>query len=160
MKRISIFTLVLVSTTFAFSMSKKPTKAAQTPVTPKVSGKSLGYFHTVLWSEDNGNGDLKVIAKVVARKEMNDADFQWKVPGNVQVLSGDSSGDAVFAAGEEKVFSIVVSKDNLNEKDQFFFFVYEMKSGERHGTSQSFIYSTQDVSKSQQKLKKLPKYYE
>lgn len=155
-----VIVLIAFSTSLGFAMSKKP---AETPKSsPKVSGKSLGYFHTKMWTEDNGNGDLTLFARVVSRKEMNNSDFKWKLPEGARLISGEQEGQFSFSQGQDKIFSVVVDKASIKDKDQFFFFVYEMKNGEKHGASQNLIYSASDVSKGQLKgnTKKTPKYYE
>ncbi len=159
-----VFTTILILSlsTLVFSMSEKP--KAQTPPAKatKVSGKSLGYFQTSLNKVENGNGDITFVARVLARNAMEDSVFEWKTPEGVSVISGDTNGNTSFNPGEEKTFSIVVDGAEVSENDQFFFFVYKMKNGEKHGVSQTFVYSKDQVSKSQlkKKSKKTPKYYE
>ncbi len=163
MKQQILTTLVILAFSgLSFSMSQKPKAQNPPSKAAKVSGKSLGYFQTSLSKVENGNGDITLVARVLARNSMADSVFEWKTPKGASVISGDTSGQTGFDSGEEKIFSIVIDGETVSDKDQFFFFVYQMKNGEKHGASQTLIYSKDDVSKSQQKnnSKKTPKYYE
>ncbi len=165
MKKLTLFVFItLGAVCFAFSMSEKPKKNQNKVHTQKskLSGKSLGYFAASITSDESRDGQVEITATVVARKNMSSAEFQWKTPKSAKIISGEDSGQVSLARGDQKVFSIIVDKDTVVEGDQLFFFVFEMKNGERHGFSQSFVYSPNNTSKSQIKSKtqKTPKYFE
>lgn len=163
------FSILLLTSLFVFSanaMSKKPPEKNKETVEkqyqPKVSGKSLGYHQMGINGQTDSDGNLTLTATVISRLHMADSTFQWKIPKHLKVIAGDLTGDIDMTKGMETTFEITLSKKELLENDQIFFFAYKNKSGERHGGSTSYVYKTQDLTKSGLKkaVQKKIKYYE
>lgn len=136
----------------AFAMSGKPQQSRK-PVINKTRSKSVGYYFLTMQSEDHHDGDITIKAHIVAQKAMPAAQFKWQLPKNAVLKSGDLNGSTSLNVGDEKHFEVVISKQELNEKDQFFFFIFQEINGEKHGGSGSLVFHS-EAQETEPKLQK------
>ena len=98
MKSLIVITLFVFSYGSLLAMSQKPATVTSKKIKAshdhkmKATGKSLGYFQILVEKHDNGNGDVKFVAQILPRNDM-EGEFKWKLPETVKVLSGEISGD-------------------------------------------------------------------
>lgn len=129
----------------------------------KAFGKSTGYFRIEIKTNSKIDGQIEFIAEVTALKNMGSVDYEWKLPDSLVPLDGPLKNQLDFIGKGSHQVSIQLRTQDLKDNDQIFFFVYQMKNGERHGASKSFVFSESpkvEASSQKQKFNKTPKYFE
>ncbi len=163
MKYRNILLTITLLSVFTIAMSSREQESRPAPEPVKVSGKSLGYFQVGISMTESGSDAITLTAQVLANRPMENSEFQWKLPGNAEVLSGRESGEIDIKKGAQEELSIELSKDKVNEGDQVFLFVYKMVNGERHGVSHSYVFGSNNGREKQlrkQSAEQAPKYFE
>ena len=153
MKNYLLAILFIFTSSSLFAMSKK---APRQPIKlkkddqHKFSGKSMGYFSANITKIDNGNGDITFKAQVLPRNDMMSAQYQWKLPETVKILSGETQDTVDYKKNDVKTFEITIDKESIKNEDKIFFFAFKVQNGERYGTSVTHLYKSSDT---QQEIK-------
>ncbi len=143
------------------SASKKFLKPEET-IHRNIS-KSRSYISTEIEASFPAPDRIILSAKVLPHQDFLPAEIQWKWPETTTPLAGEAYLVRDLRAGEEIEFQIEFSLETVKDGDSFFFFVYKMKDGERHGTSHNFTYFSSENNRLEQKVhksQKKPKFIE
>lgn len=161
----SIFLLLLISACTQSQSNPSDKSFLGSQIKREVtSSKSTGYFRVTLNSQNLANGKIQLNAVITVQRSMKQADFEWKLPSSISVIEGDLKNHLTFDQSPSQTVSIQLSEAEAMAADPIFFFVYQVKNGERHGASTSWLYSNNEpaekASKMNLKSKKTPKYFE
>lgn len=160
-----IFLLLLASVSCTNSKHQSSNKNFLTKQSERKShGKSRGYFQIQIKQKSFTEDVLELEAYIIPTQSFSSAKLIWKLPKGLKVLDGITEQTKDFPAGQTQLLNIKVDAKDIQDKDQFFLFVYKEMDGEKHGGTQSFVFQkssdNEDESKIQRKVIKKKKIME
>lgn len=164
---IVLLSLTLISCTQADSkVSEKKHKFLHNhPKKQKKLGKLRAYMQMQIEDVSRNDATLDLKATIIGQDQMSNAQLEWRWPKHVEMVSGQKNQTVNIQSGQTQEIDVSFDKNSLKANDQIFLFVYQMKNGERHGGTSSFVYKITEVvdeesDQKQLKLKESPKLIE
>ena len=117
-------------------------------------GKARAVLQSDISVLESKDGSLKLTAHIMPFKDIHNIEIEWKLPEHVHILQGSQRGSIDISEKSNQKQILSIEKDSLKEGDRIFFFAYQMKEGERVGSSAQYHHTQQPAQKKQLNFKK------
>lgn len=114
------------------------------------SGKARSTVHSQIIVKPQKNGDMILSGTISPFVDMASAEIEWQIPKHVEILSGSETESIKINSGKAENRDITINPKTLKTGDRIFFFVYQMKDGERVGSSAQYHHKPQTPVKDKQ----------
>jgi len=111
--------------------------------------KVRSYYQVEVKPLNSAAGEVLLQADIMPHSTHPNTHVEWKLPRDMKPRRGSVHATFDAQAGVAGQFQILLDKDQLQEGDQIFVFVYHLIDETRYGLSQSYVYSTKINDESQ-----------
>ncbi len=106
--------------------------------------KSRSYVDLDIQGQVTEDGRLVLNAVIEPMRDFSSAEIEWKWPEHLEMISGEKLSRKELTYRKKQTAEIEFSTKNLKVGDVIFLFVFQMKDGEMHGSSQMYVHSSQN----------------
>ena len=107
------------------------------------AGKARSTVRSQIITKLQKNGEMILSGTISPMIDMDSVEVEWKIPEHIKVISGSERESLKLVPGKTDNRDITIDPSTLKPDDRIFFFVYQMKNGERTGSSAQYHHKPQ-----------------